>query len=341
MQDLREPFLAFQAACSGPPCQGSRGHGSSKPVPASPVRVLPECCCPHCPGSKGNRRAPRVATGVMWVQSGVTPRGHRRPAAALPGTLALPQTPQLPALSPNAAMRLRPTPASGGRRLPSVRSSGCQGSPGALRQHKHHSTRSGRGRRHLCPQVSGGAGEHGSRGPGGRVPPPCRRVQVPVATQDVRLSLRHVEALGREDGGGVVSRAPNAEEAALVHTSPEAGAGPHPITAPATLQRLCSPGRGAVGEALWCSRGTWTAQKRWLWGGREPGSSPGRVWERPSFSMGTSSPDSLDQALLGHKGVEEAARGAAPAPEPFVCCPVGPEAQRWQKVIWAQRVGAR
>lgn len=201
LQDLREPFLAFQAACSGPPCQGSRGHGSSKPVPASPVRVLPECCCPHCPGSKGNQRAPRVATRVMRVQSGVTPRGHRRPAAALPGTLALPQTPQLPALSPYAAMRLRPTPASGGLWLPSVRSSGCQGSPGALRQHKHHSTRSGRGRRHLCPQVNGGAGEHGSRGPGGRVPPPCRRVQVPVATQDVRLSLWHAEALGRENRG--------------------------------------------------------------------------------------------------------------------------------------------
>lgn len=118
LQDLREPFLAFQAACSGQPCQGSRGHGSSKPVPASPVRVLPECCCPHCPGSRGNQRAPRVATGVMWVQSGATPIGHRRPAAALPGTLPLPQTPQLPAQSLYAPTRLRPTPASGGLRLP-------------------------------------------------------------------------------------------------------------------------------------------------------------------------------------------------------------------------------
>ena len=44
LQDLREPFLEFQAACSGRLCQGSRGHGSTKPVPASPVRVLHECC---------------------------------------------------------------------------------------------------------------------------------------------------------------------------------------------------------------------------------------------------------------------------------------------------------
>lgn len=84
----------------------------------------------------------------------------------------------------------------------------------------------------------------------GGAPPPRGWVQVPVATQEVRLGPWKVEALGCEDQGGcMVSRAPEAEEAALGHMSFEAGAGPHlhhhACDAPAPLQS--SPGGGESG----------------------------------------------------------------------------------------------
>lgn len=176
----------------------------------------------------------------------------------------------------------------------------------------------------------------------GGVPPPRGRVQVPIATQDVRLGPRHVEALGRLDWEWHSQQSPECRGSGS-GTHELRGRGGTPPRSPRLRRSSASAVQSGDSQgALSCPQGTWTAEKGWLCGGRGPGSSPSqRVWESPSFSTGTPfSPDSLGQALLGHKKVEETARGAAPAPEPFVCCPVGPEAQRWQNPVWAQRAGA-
>lgn len=86
LKDLRESFLLFQAACSG-----QRGQG--KQVPASPVSILPECRLPPTVLAQGKPEGPEGDRWVTLVEAGATPSGHHRPPAALPGTLALPQTP--------------------------------------------------------------------------------------------------------------------------------------------------------------------------------------------------------------------------------------------------------
>lgn len=92
LQDLKSPLLAFQATCSGPPWPRSmRGRG---PPSLPPCHVLPECCCPTVwiQGSPGRGRSGHGSDGV---QSGVTPRGHRRLLLLCRDPAALPQNPRL------------------------------------------------------------------------------------------------------------------------------------------------------------------------------------------------------------------------------------------------------
>lgn len=139
------------------------------------TRVLQARACLSCP-----RLARVLLPPLSWIQG--KPEGpeggHRGDAGTIWGdahwapqacccSARDPATSSDPAATCPIPVRAdeAPThPSLGRAAAPVVRSSGCQGSPSALHQHKHHSTRSGRGRRHLCPQVNGDAGEHGSRG---------------------------------------------------------------------------------------------------------------------------------------------------------------------------------
>nr|CAI9695942.1 unnamed protein product [Rangifer tarandus platyrhynchus] len=121
--------------------------------------------CPSLSWLQGKAEGPEGDRRVTLVEAGARPGGHRRPPAALPETLALPQTPwPLPVPAHGDEDTTQP---SLSRAVAAVgRERRVSEKPAALRQHKHPSCWSGWGRQHLCPQVNGGGGTQ-QAGPSG------------------------------------------------------------------------------------------------------------------------------------------------------------------------------
>ena len=108
----------------------------------------------------------------------------------------------------------------------------------------------------------------------GGVPPPRGRVQVPIATQDVRLGPWHVEALRRLDWEWCGQQSPELRGSGS-GTHELQGRGGTPPRSPRLRRSSASAVQsGDSQRGIVVPLGTWTADKGWLCGGRGPGSSP-------------------------------------------------------------------